>query len=327
MSEYCVCCGAEIPEGRMVCPNCESQYTNRNASGNKSSAAQKEGGERMPKEFPVYSILDIESALEIPHGKSFKYKPIIRKDKAVRMFTKKSFERYSNENDVHVIGNIHRRQRHYKECSGENEIPEKKLKKHIIARANLHDERKDLNRSYDVREPYRMYTVGFAYVGDGAFLRVVTFNPLFVLLPLLVCVLILAFGPCKPELPTDSFKWANGTEVSDNKPQSDAEQPDLCYFEPFPEKTTLTDENRCIALKNIPDNKGKYLVSYRVLVNGKEFYNTGAIKPSNMVEYDLWTQLDIGSYDLCCQSTEYDIQTLEQMDGHYNLTTELIIKK
>lgn len=22
-SNYCVCCGEEIPEGRMVCPNCE----------------------------------------------------------------------------------------------------------------------------------------------------------------------------------------------------------------------------------------------------------------------------------------------------------------
>ena len=25
MSEYCVCCGEEIPEGRMVCPNCEKE--------------------------------------------------------------------------------------------------------------------------------------------------------------------------------------------------------------------------------------------------------------------------------------------------------------
>ena len=24
MSEYCVCCGAEIPEGRMICPCCEA---------------------------------------------------------------------------------------------------------------------------------------------------------------------------------------------------------------------------------------------------------------------------------------------------------------
>lgn len=24
-SEYCVCCGAEIPEGRQVCPSCEQK--------------------------------------------------------------------------------------------------------------------------------------------------------------------------------------------------------------------------------------------------------------------------------------------------------------
>ena len=28
MSEYCVCCGAEIPEGRMVCPGCEAAIKN-----------------------------------------------------------------------------------------------------------------------------------------------------------------------------------------------------------------------------------------------------------------------------------------------------------
>lgn len=25
MSERCVCCGAEIPEGRQVCPTCEAE--------------------------------------------------------------------------------------------------------------------------------------------------------------------------------------------------------------------------------------------------------------------------------------------------------------
>lgn len=24
-SEYCVCCGTEIPEGRQVCPDCEAK--------------------------------------------------------------------------------------------------------------------------------------------------------------------------------------------------------------------------------------------------------------------------------------------------------------
>lgn len=28
MTEYCVCCGAEIPEGRMVCPLCIQKAEN-----------------------------------------------------------------------------------------------------------------------------------------------------------------------------------------------------------------------------------------------------------------------------------------------------------
>lgn len=29
MQNKCVCCGADIPEGRMVCPNCESGGENK----------------------------------------------------------------------------------------------------------------------------------------------------------------------------------------------------------------------------------------------------------------------------------------------------------
>ena len=27
LCDYCICCGAQVPEGTMVCPNCESQPT------------------------------------------------------------------------------------------------------------------------------------------------------------------------------------------------------------------------------------------------------------------------------------------------------------
>jgi predicted amidophosphoribosyltransferase len=30
MENRCVCCGADIPEGRIICPNCESQINNEN---------------------------------------------------------------------------------------------------------------------------------------------------------------------------------------------------------------------------------------------------------------------------------------------------------
>ena len=29
MDNRCICCGAVIPEGRMVCPNCEAEWEER----------------------------------------------------------------------------------------------------------------------------------------------------------------------------------------------------------------------------------------------------------------------------------------------------------
>lgn len=38
-SEYCVCCGEEIPEGRQVCPACEDKVYNR-TEGDKNERRQ-----------------------------------------------------------------------------------------------------------------------------------------------------------------------------------------------------------------------------------------------------------------------------------------------
>lgn len=39
--DYCVCCGEEIPEGRMVCPECERKYesSKRGRLSNRNSIA------------------------------------------------------------------------------------------------------------------------------------------------------------------------------------------------------------------------------------------------------------------------------------------------
>ena len=33
MENKCVCCGADIPEGRQVCPNCENKTTEGDNAG------------------------------------------------------------------------------------------------------------------------------------------------------------------------------------------------------------------------------------------------------------------------------------------------------
>lgn len=41
MSNYCVCCGEEIPEGRMVCPLCEFAYGDEGDERQSCNTAQR----------------------------------------------------------------------------------------------------------------------------------------------------------------------------------------------------------------------------------------------------------------------------------------------
>ena len=43
MSEYCVCCGEEIPEGRMVCPICAAKAESKD---NEHPYAQNDKAEK-----------------------------------------------------------------------------------------------------------------------------------------------------------------------------------------------------------------------------------------------------------------------------------------
>lgn len=43
MSEYCVCCGEEIPEGRMVCPLCANKAEQNEASQETKSDKENKG--------------------------------------------------------------------------------------------------------------------------------------------------------------------------------------------------------------------------------------------------------------------------------------------
>ena len=67
MSERCVCCGAEIPEGRQVCPSCEQKVVNKKLIY--TSDARKAILKVDPK--LAYCIDDIKGvdAVEVVHGR------------------------------------------------------------------------------------------------------------------------------------------------------------------------------------------------------------------------------------------------------------------
>lgn len=43
MSEYCVCCGEEIPEGRMVCPLCTNKAEQEEPNQGKKDDQEDKG--------------------------------------------------------------------------------------------------------------------------------------------------------------------------------------------------------------------------------------------------------------------------------------------
>lgn len=45
--ETCICCGEPIPEGRMVCPKCEKEITERKKSNVYTPAAYPQGWEEV----------------------------------------------------------------------------------------------------------------------------------------------------------------------------------------------------------------------------------------------------------------------------------------
>ena len=50
-TEYCICCGAEIPEGRMVCPSCENENKKWHMSEKDARKLSKDSSDRLYEPF------------------------------------------------------------------------------------------------------------------------------------------------------------------------------------------------------------------------------------------------------------------------------------
>lgn len=294
----------------------------------------------MAKEFPNYKILSVQPLVDENKDIDFKLRSLNKKQKETKMFTSKDFKKYQEDNDVSIVGNIRKIQNRYTNYADEIELRKQKRRKKIIGRAELQmpndvkgskyfkeKSSGNLYKYYDIREANKVHTVGYAWVGENKFLRVTTLNPLFFLIPIILALIILVCLTHCPQEVKDILHIEDGVSIPDDTSNSQKKQSDLWYFEPFDETTVLTKDNKEIVLKNLQINEGKWLCSYEIMVNGKTVHTTGAILPSNAVKYDLWSQLDAGTYELVCRSTEYDYNTHEAKGGHYNISTHLVIEK
>lgn len=299
----------------------------------------------MKKKFVIYSIKSVEELIPNFKDEGYKVKRLNRRNKDIYIFSKKSFDKYCEDNDTRIVGSIRKRQVRYKDYKNRDELVKNKKKKKIIGKAVLPIPANRDYKNYDIKSVKNCHTYGYAWVGDNKFLQVKTLNPLLLLIPVIFALIIaLLFSSCpKGDNP---FKIADGTQINDKESLTDKYQSDLCYYVPFSETVTLTKDQQTIKLCNVKENEGKYYISYEIYIDGElqnliakddvlyitsqaenSVTSTGAIIPDEQILVNLWEFLPKGTYELVCKGTEYDYKTKEEKLITYNLTTTLVVEK
>lgn len=322
----------------------------------------------MNNKWTEYQIKDVKwhliNNLSEDEQKKYKFKKLNKKQNDVLIFSKKDFKTYRENNNVVVVGKIRKRQRKYKTYENNNVYPptnfddflNKKKDKKVIGNAELYipKERTDKHcyrkngknvKLYDVKETNNSHTIGYAYVGNSKFLQVTTFNPLIILLPLLIAIILLFFLHHCPVAPPIDI--VDGNEIDTPSQPVAVEQLPNCDYLLFSEITTLTEENPSIRLCNLKSNEGLWLISYQVYIDGKPLmdlnnpnkeYLTGAIKAGYQIDgttdsnLNLYNRLDAGTYELKCVGTQYQEKTNEKGEHlvtpvKNTLKTTLIVEK
>lgn len=291
----------------------------------------------MKEKFNFYSILDAkklikQSVIKDDEQKKYKFKKVNHKQKDIFMLSKKSFKAYDEVYETRIIGRIRKRQVRYKDYKNYDELVTKKTNKNIIGKCKLtlNDNK---SKNYDIRKKANRHIVGYAWIGEDKFLEVTTFNPIWLLIPIILAIIIAIGFNFYPQ-GDNPFKVADSTGIENQDNGSNIQDYPLCYYIPFSETITLTNDNRYIKMANVKENAENYYISYEIYVDNQPIldeegntYSTGAIEPGQQVKYDLWSKLDKGTYMLSCKATEYDYKTKEQMYITYELTTTINVVK
>lgn len=245
--------------------------------------------------------------------------------------TKKGFRDMCDDtnNNPPVIGDVFIHQRRYKDVEKSNNPEEEEKKKEekgiigIATREYTYEYLKehpesDEYRKYDLYEQSNNFRkcIGYANIGNGQFVRLVTRNcfPFLILLLLLLLIPLMMKNCPKFEPITIN----NGLTISDKTDYPTNSE--LCYYTPFNEKTVLTKKNPEITLTNVSTNENEYYISFSIYVNGEamknekgEIFTTGAIPPNRQVNINLWNELEEGIYELKAIATDYDFKTINDL--------------
>lgn len=272
----------------------------------------------------------------------FKLRVLTKKSKKTFILSKKAFNTYTDDNDVVIVGKIRKKQCRYKEYEDKEKLIQEKKKKKIIGQAKVPVETKDnepLFKKYDVKKDNGRFTYGYAWVGGNRFIRVTRFNPFLIIIPLLLIIGILLGLMFIPEEPIIDLPFADGTKMPESVSE-DIDNNNYVTFVPYQENITLTEDQKWIPFINPTENKDKWYLSFSLYVNGEPFidkstgetYSTGLISPdseeNNVVLYNLYDQLDAGTYYVQAVADAYDYETKDKTvkPPGYLTTTITIVK-
>jgi len=274
--------------------------------------------------------------------KEFRQKGI----KPFRYFSKKQFKEYIKRNEYAVFGDVKINQKNFKNIAAADnpdKLINKKNRKRIIGTAKMLRTSGVINKSGMYIEAYKSFDIfeknecrhciGYAYIGNNRFVRLVKPNLLLFLLFLIFIGSIAGLLSSCPKTPEDAIKWAEEQTIEEST-AAIRKQPPNCDFLLFTETTIIDAEHQTIKLVNLPSNEGLYDIDYSVYINENPLldqngnaYSTGRITPGNMVMINLYEVLDKGEYLLECRAAEYYQNDGEELPGKYNLSTIVTVNK
>lgn len=289
------------------------------------------------KNFKTYTIKNIEELIGSQESPKDSFK--LKKLKKIKIFTKKDFKKWKEDNDVLIVGNIRRRQKKYKDYQDQDELVKKKHRKKIYGKAELISKTYDCvgcnddgisltNHIYkfDVREPKTRHTVGYAWLGGQKFLRVTTFNPLWILLLLLILALIglglwfLSHWCQTAELPVQGEKIVEEVKKSGYK----VLYIDIKGYDA--EDIILDKSNKSVTLIHINSEKNKkFLLQYKLYLGDKLIYQTfdakknqiALIKPGGSVKANIYDFLQPGENIVKYEITAYTTEKFKRVNTFY----------
>lgn len=284
----------------------------------------------MGLDFKEYKLLNIEDLIVNEKDKDkdkYKLKKLYRKNKEVQIFSKRAFNKYTDEHEVQIVGRIRKRQHHYEDYADYNELVKEKRKKKIISSAELAI---DCNKTepdfkkYDVKKDKSRFTYGYAWIGNNKFLRVTRFNLLLLLIPLLIILGILLglyFYPNdNPEQTPPTADQQPYTDSVSSEPD-----PNNNFAIVLKREYYVSADNPTIELKNYTKNVKD--ISYDVFTeDGTYIGSTGLIEPGNKADLNIYSVLNFpGEYRLRINATSYnDNGSKNPIDG--NIVTTVIVE-